>query len=393
MRVLFVYDSLSPIGGGSQIAVLTWIKNLNLKNIKTKLITGNFTEKNEKNYFSNNINIIPTFSLNLSFLYPKFHLSLFLTSEAIKKINQFSPQIIHLNEPSILSFFILKFAQKNKIKTISSFHTNFSEAASNSSWLFSKNNGLVKQLIKKYQFYLLKKSNFITTPSNYYKNLLQEEISKKIFILPYPISNRFFIREKKISSTIPRIIKLVTFSRLSGEKKIDFLIEIMRYLPNDFQLTIIGDGVDRNFLEKKVDKLSLRKNIVFTGWIKHDNLPKILKKHHLFISASSFETFGISYIESLACGLPLVLLDYHVSREIIPPGMALFIKDLNPKKWAQELIKIKKRQKYISMKKQIFVNYQKIFKYNEIKSTEILINIYKKIINEKQNLGNYPSLQ
>jgi glycosyltransferase involved in cell wall biosynthesis len=82
--------------------------------------------------------------------------------------------------------------------------------------------------------------------------------------------------------------------------------------------------------------------------------------------------------------LPLIVFDYPVSREIIPKEMAIFIKELDPKKWAEELMRIKNEpKKYLEMKKQIFNNYQKILKYKEDYSTKILINIYKKILNEK----------
>jgi len=50
MRVLFVYDSISPIGGGSQLAVFTWLKNLNQKKIETKLLTGNISQKVKKKF-------------------------------------------------------------------------------------------------------------------------------------------------------------------------------------------------------------------------------------------------------------------------------------------------------------------------------------------------------
>jgi 1,2-diacylglycerol 3-alpha-glucosyltransferase len=377
MRVLFVYDSISPIGGGSQLAIFTWLKNLNQKKIETKLLTGNISQKVEKKILDK---LILNPSLNLSFFYPHFHLSIFLNSETRKKILSFSPQIIHLHEPSILSFFILKLAKKNKIKTLISFHTNFNEAKSHTLWFFS----LFRKLITSYQFYLLKESDFIAAPSNYYQKLLQKEGFKKIFILPYPIKNQFFIENKKTILTIPKIFKLITVSRLSAEKRIDFLIEMMSYLSNNFQLTIVGDGVDRKFLEKKVKELSLNSKIIFTGWIRNEVLPRFLKQHHLFVSASSFETFGISYIESLACGLPLIVFDYPVTREIIPKEMAIFIKELDPKKWAEELMRIKNEpKKYLEMKKQIFNNYQKILKYKQDYSTKILINIYKKILNEK----------
>lgn len=86
MRVLFVYDSISPIGGGSQLAVFTWLKNLNQNKIETKLLTGNISQKVEKK-ISDKLILNP--SLNLSLFYPHFHLSIFLNSETRKKILSF----------------------------------------------------------------------------------------------------------------------------------------------------------------------------------------------------------------------------------------------------------------------------------------------------------------
>ncbi len=160
----------------------------------------------------------------------------------------------------------------------------------------------------------------------------------------------------------------------------------MSLLKDKFTLTIVGDGIDRNFLENACKKLNLEKEIKFIGWINQEDLPRIYNNHHLFISMSDYETFGITYIEALACRLPCIVYDYPVSREIIPNEMAIFINNLNPKDWAKKLIKIQKNPMiYNTIINNINKNYHKLYKYHEEQSTEKLITVYKKILIDKIN--------
>lgn len=379
MRVLLVHEVLSSIGGGSQTVVFTWIKNLKRLGVEVKLLCNKPINMTLLKYFSPS-DVIINKSINLSIFYPQFSFAPFIFPETIDEIKKFNPQIIHFNESFFIALRLHKIASKLKIKTLSSYHTNFALAKVNRfplSLIFKKRS-IFPKIIDKIQLFILSKSNFVTVPSKTFQKFLSQKIDKKTFLLPEPIPSCFF--QKKIQPC-QKINKLITVSRLSGEKNIDALIEIMNYLRGKFRLTIVGEGIDRVYLEKKVKKLKLENDVKFTGWIRNEKLPSVLKKHHLFISSSDYETFGITYIEALAAGIPCVVFDCPVTREIIPSSMAIFIKNLQPKKWANILLKIQNNPHLFNkLKQNISKDYKKLFPYHELNSTKQLVKIYKTII-------------
>ena len=123
----------------------------------------------------------------------------------------------------------------------------------------------------------------------------------------------------------PGQICLCTVGRLSKEKCIDFIIRLMLYLPENFRLTIIGDGPLRAELSALVIDLKLKDRVVFTGF--QANTIYFIEKSDLYISASESESFGLAILESLSLGVPVISYDSGGPREIITNGMNGFLID------------------------------------------------------------------
>jgi len=375
MRVLFVYDSISPIGGGSQTAILTWIKNFEKFRIKYKLLTSfhsaSFLIKTK---ILKKEDMIINHSFNTSFILPKFYISPVLTNFVKKQILQFKPDIIQLNEQSLLDFQIINFARKNKIKVGSFFHT------------FYEKFSFLGYLLSFYQNYIFKNTDFILTPSFNTYQLIHEKYSNKMVLkVYYPVKKDFFNKQQNISKRFINNQKktLVYIGRLSSEKKLFFLLEIIKLLPNDYQLKIIGDGVLRDKLKKETIKNKLEDKVIFLGHLSSSKIIKIIQEEQaLGVFPSSSETFGIVYIESLACYLPLLVYDYAIGHETIPEDCAVFLKNYNPKFWAKKIIRIFNENFHLKMKENIKKNYSKIRFYQEDLSTEKLIKTYYVVLNK-----------
>lgn len=113
-------------------------------------------------------------------------------------------------------------------------------------------------------------------------NLIKEKIEEKIFN-----------QDKVQISTVASLIK---------RKNIDIVIKSLSMIPDNFHYTIIGDGNQRNKLEKLSNKLGLSKKITFTGKLSRENVIEKLQESDIFILLSKNETFGISYLEAMATG-------------------------------------------------------------------------------------------
>lgn len=105
----------------------------------------------------------------------------------------------------------------------------------------------------------------------------------------------------------------LTASRFVPYKKIDLIAEAFSKMP-DKKLLIIGEGSD----EQKI-KSMCRRNIEMLGYKEADELSNYMKKAAAFVFAAE-EDFGISVIEALSCGTPVIALNRGGTAETIVDG-------------------------------------------------------------------------
>jgi len=105
----------------------------------------------------------------------------------------------------------------------------------------------------------------------------------------------------------------LTASRFVPYKKIDLIAEAFSKMP-DKKLIIIGEGSD----EQKI-KAKCAKNVDIINYNKIDNLAEYMKKARAFVFAAE-EDFGISVIEALSCGTPVIALNKGGTAETIIDG-------------------------------------------------------------------------
>lgn len=118
-------------------------------------------------------------------------------------------------------------------------------------------------------------------------------------------------------------------SRIASAKRLDLLIQAFAYVaerrPGTF--LIIGGGSDdpgdeeiqeRRKLRKLVAKLGLRNNVLFAGYIPHENfLPAYYRACKVFVNSASYEPFGLTILEAMACGAPVVVSKYAGASDIV----------------------------------------------------------------------------
>lgn len=385
MRILMAYDSISPQAGGAQEATLRWVRNLDKLGIHIKILC-------DQGIFQLAEGLKPELillsgSAGSSLLPGNRSAPLFLTNSLKKQIKEFKPDLIHIHEQLFISPQLIGFAHKLSIPVLNSFHGNSHKfkAYTFPYSLFVGEGKVVNRLLKSCQDYMLKHADFLTAPTNYYCQELEKTMHKQCSLLPYPIAHHFFEAPKRSRATVT---KLLTVSRLTGEKNVHVVIEMMKYLKGKCSLTIVGDGLDKAYLEKRVKQLGIEEDVTFKGWLNNSDLPEFISNFDLFLSPSDFETFGITYIEALAVHLPCVVYDYPVAREVIPNGTAVFVPTLQPEDWASAVQKLQDQPElYAHLHKEIQKNYEYISGYEELHSTKKLMETYANLLEKPQ----YPS--
>ncbi len=100
---------------------------------------------------------------------------------------------------------------------------------------------------------------------------------------------------------------LLSVSRIGKEKNIDELIGYMKHLTDKkISMVLVGDGPAKENLEKLTEKLGLSDIVKFTGMIAPETVPLYYQMADLFVSASTSEAQGLTYIEALATSTPLL---------------------------------------------------------------------------------------
>ena len=89
----------------------------------------------------------------------------------------------------------------------------------------------------------------------------------------------------------------------------------------DVQLIIVGDGPDRKRLETYTQKQELSGHVTFTGRISPEEVYRYYDMGNLFVSASTFEVHSLTYLEAMACGLPLVCRDDLCLKGVLENGV------------------------------------------------------------------------
>ncbi|MDD2203487.1 MAG: glycosyltransferase [Bacilli bacterium] len=137
--------------------------------------------------------------------------------------------------------------------------------------------------------------------------------------------------------------EIISVGRLSKEKGFESLIEVFKLVNDrhpDWHLNIVGDGLEKDNISKKIKQLELSKNITMYGFMEKDKVNDILKNSSIYVMTSYTESFGLVLIEAMSYGVPCISFDSaRGSLEIIDNNKNGFIiknRDIN--KMAEKII-------------------------------------------------------
>lgn len=157
-------------------------------------------------------------------------------------------------------------------------------------------------------------------PSNFVKEkLLQFGFNKdKITVLPHFIQQSSHIEQNNYSSDS----YILYFGRLSKEKGVKVLLEAIKEIKNKgIKLKIAGSGPQEEDLKKYVEKEGLNDIIEFLGFLKKNDLKKVIKNSLFTILPSlSYESFGLSVLESYIQRKPVIVSKLGALSELVFEG-------------------------------------------------------------------------
>jgi N-acetyl-alpha-D-glucosaminyl L-malate synthase BshA len=172
----------------------------------------------------------------------------------------------------------------------------------------------------------INKSNRVTAVSENLKKETFElfDIKNNIEVIPnficlkeYKMDNNDFYKKRFAPNNEKVICHVSNFRKV---KRIEDVIIAFEGISKemDVKLLLVGDGPERARLEQISRNSKFSKNIFFLGSLK--STKEVLNISDLFILPSSKESFGLSALEAMACGVPVIASDSGGIPEVISHG-------------------------------------------------------------------------
>lgn len=134
----------------------------------------------------------------------------------------------------------------------------------------------------------------------------------------YLVNNPVDIEQKEIIR--PDELKIIFIGRLSNkEKRLDLLLGALAGVHDEWDLTCIGDGPDKNMLYNLADELHINEKITWLGW--KDAPWDEIDEASVLVLPSDFEGFGLVLVEALSRGVAVISTDCDGPMDIVKNGI------------------------------------------------------------------------
>ncbi len=166
---------------------------------------------------------------------------------------------------------------------------------------------------------ILSTSNVMAVETNKYSN-------KNIEITPFGIDLNIFKKKKVERLFSENAIVIGTVKSLEKIYGIRYLIKgfillVEKYPELPLKLLIVGRGTQEQKLKSMCKKANILDKTIFTGHIKHKEVPRYLNMLDVSVSVSDNESFGVAVIEASACCCPVIVSNVGGLPEVVADGV------------------------------------------------------------------------
>ena len=296
----------------------------------------------------------------------EFRLANIFLARIRKQVRGFRPDVIHLHHPFWLGSLGLFMARQLRIPAIYTYHTrleHYAHFVPLPGMLFR--NLISHALIKRFA----NRCDGVIVPTYSTEEYLRMiGVTTPTFVQPTGIEYERFqavkpadveTLRKKLALSNEKVF--ISVARLSNEKNIDFMIEAIDRLRQEsdvpFRFLMIGDGHQRDRLQKKIDSLELGSHFTLVGAVQPEEMALWYNLGDAFLFASKSETQGMVILEAMSAGLPVVAVRSSGIEDVVRDGLNGYKTPENQARWiekAQRLLEDDKLRTELSDKARAF---------------------------------------
>ena len=307
MKILITTDWYSPAVNGVVTSVLNLRRELELRGHEVRVLT-----LSQDLHSSVQDGVTRIGSVAAGLVYPGVRLRTALAGRWVRELVEWGPDVVHSQCEFSTFFLARRIAEELNVPLIHTYHTVYEDYTH----YFSPSVRLGRRAVAALSRWVAARTDCMIAPTGKVRTLLQGYgVRTPVFVVPSGIDLRRFRRPPVpgcrasllAALDIPREnLVLVSVGRLAAEKNLDELLRFRAAMGDQaVTLLLVGDGPYRAQLEREAADLGLRApQVVFAGMVPPQQVAEWYQLGDLFVSASSSETQGLTYVEALAAGVP-----------------------------------------------------------------------------------------
>jgi len=223
--------------------------------------------------------------------------------------------IIHAHSFYIAGYIACKLSKKHNIPLVVTEHAS----------------SLINANLKKNKQQLLEYTvnhcdTFICVSESLQKNVVKYvKSTQNLLVIPNMFSAIFSYSDKKNDN---KEFIFLSVGNLIDSKRHAFTISCFNKAFKDIsnvKLRIIGSGILYDKLQKQIQENNLTEKVQLMGYLNREQLKNELNSCNIFVLASTAETFGVVYIEAMACGKPVIATKNGGANDIVNKTNGLLI--------------------------------------------------------------------
>lgn len=308
--------------------------------------------------------------------------------ENLQKLINWKPDIIHTQSEFFIFAMAKKIASAVGCPIVHTYHTIYE----NYTHYFSPSVALGRKAVVAMTRHVLHNTEAVIAPTPKVESLLLSYgITKPIYVIPTGLDLQRFekrfpaeqIAELKNSLGIQLNKKvLLTVGRVAKEKNLDELIRYFARISNpDIILCIVGGGTYLDELKHLARETGTADRIIFTDAVQPENIPLYYQTGDVFLSASQSETQGLTYLEAMASGLPLVCRNDPCLSGVVTNGIngGLYNSYEEFEKWINFVLDEQSHSDKLSLNAVQAAN-----QFSSAAFAEKVLNMYKQVLKKQQ---------
>ena len=234
--------------------------------------------------------------------------------------------VVHVHHPFLSGRLALRYCKARNIPIVFTNHTRYDLYAQ--AYLPILPDGLSDTFLKAYLPSFCAACDLVIAPSNGMWEILRNfNVNTPIEVVPNGVDLSPFrgpldpIPRRELGFKEEDILLIYT-GRLGPEKNLPLLLRSFAGTAKAYdnvRLLIVGAGPEKENLEDRVLHMGIARQVLFTGMVPYEELPRYLATADAFATASVTEVHPLSVIEAMAAGLPVL--------GIVSPGVVDIVED------------------------------------------------------------------